>query len=66
MGEQEEDRVLRPWQVAELAGVEPRTITRWANLGKISSFRTLGGQRRFRQSVVTEELRALGALKEAS
>lgn len=65
MGE-EEDRVLRPAQVAELAGVEPRTITRWANLGKISSFRTLGGQRRFSEKTVTEELRALNALKVAS
>lgn len=65
MGE-EEGKVLRPHQVATLAGVEPRTVTRWANAGKISSFRTIGGQRRFNEHVVTEELRALGALKEAS
>lgn len=65
MGE-EEDTVLRPYQVAVLAGVDPKTVTRWANAGKISSFRTMGGQRRFNEHVVIEELRAFGALKEAS
>lgn len=62
MGE-EEDKVLLPWQVGVLAGVDPKTVTRWANAGKLSSFRTVGGQRRFKERVVTEELRELGALK---
>lgn len=65
MGE-EEDKGLMPHQVAVLAGVDPRTVSRWAKAGKISSFLTVGGHLRFRESVVIAELREAGTLKEAS
>lgn len=32
--------------------VDPKTVTRWAKAGKISSIRTLGGHRRFRESEI--------------
>lgn len=35
--------------------VDPKTVTRWAAAGRISSIRTPGGHRRFRES----EVRAL-------
>ena len=35
--------------------VDPKTVTRWAAAGRISSIRTPGGHRRFRES----EIRAL-------
>jgi excisionase family DNA binding protein len=34
-------------EVAELFGVDPRTVTRWALLGRIPFERTLGGHRRY-------------------
>ena len=48
-------RLLRPNEVAALFQVSPKTVTRWARAGKITSLRTLGGHRRFRES----EVRAL-------
>ena len=35
-------------EVAEIFRVNPKTVTRWAQSGKISAIRTLGGHRRFR------------------
>jgi len=32
--------------------VDPKTVTRWAKAGKLSSIRTLGGHRRYRASEV--------------
>ena len=46
------DPLLRPRQVAELLGVDVKTVTRWARAGKLEALRTLGGHRRFRASVV--------------
>jgi excisionase family DNA binding protein len=48
--------LLSPREVAELFGVDPKTVTRWAKAGKLTSIRTLGGHRRFRKSEV-EDLR---------
>lgn len=36
--------------------VDPKTVTRWAKAGKLSSIRTLGGHRRYRESEVRELL----------
>jgi excisionase family DNA binding protein len=47
--------LLTPAEVAEMFRVNPKTVTRWARAGKITSLRTLGGHRRFRES----EIRAL-------
>jgi excisionase family DNA binding protein len=40
--------ILTPALVAELFAVSPRTVRRWADSGALPSFRTRGGQRRFR------------------
>jgi excisionase family DNA binding protein len=62
LGEQEEhqmdgqsDRLLTPGEVAALFRVDPKTVTRWAASGRISSIRTPGGHRRYREV----EIRAL-------
>lgn len=49
------DALLTPAEVAALFRVDPKTVTRWAKAGKLSSIRTLGGHRRYRES----EVRAL-------
>ncbi|RJS45468.1 helix-turn-helix domain-containing protein [Nocardioides cavernaquae] len=54
----EEDPLLTPAEVAGLFRVDPKTVTRWAQAGKISSIRTLGGHRRFRESEVKALLEA--------
>ena len=48
--------LLTPREVADLFGVDPKTVTRWAKAGKLTSIRTLGGHRRYRKSEV-EQLR---------
>ncbi|HWS58189.1 MAG TPA: BldC family transcriptional regulator [Actinotalea sp.] len=50
----EPDALLTPAEVAEMFRVDPKTVTRWAKAGKISSIRTLGGHRRFRAAEVNE------------
>ena len=47
------DELLTPTQVAQLFGVNPRTVTRWANSGRLGFIRTPGGHRRFRRSEIT-------------
>jgi excisionase family DNA binding protein len=42
------DRLLTASEVAELFRVDPKTVTRWARAGKLTSVRTPGGRRRFR------------------
>ena len=46
--------LLTPREVAELFGVDPKTVTRWAKAGTLTSIRTLGGHRRFRKSEVDD------------
>ena len=48
----EAERLMSPAEVAALFRVDPKTVTRWANAGKITSLRTLGGHRRYRESEV--------------
>lgn len=45
---------LTPAQVADLFHVDVKTVTRWAQAGRLTSFRTLGGHRRFRRAEVLE------------
>ena len=47
------DELLTPTQVAQLFGVNPKTVTRWANSGRLGFIRTPGGHRRFRRSEIT-------------
>ncbi|MBM9433904.1 BldC family transcriptional regulator [Flaviflexus equikiangi] len=58
MQTQTENDLLTPSQVAALFHVDPKTVTRWANAGKLSSIRTLGGHRRFRREEVEKLLTA--------
>jgi excisionase family DNA binding protein len=48
---------LTPAEVAQLFRVDPKTVTRWARAGKLSSVRTLGGHRRYRASEIRRLLR---------
>jgi excisionase family DNA binding protein len=46
-------QLLTPSEVAIMFRVDPKTVTRWAKAGKLSSIRTLGGHRRYRESEVS-------------
>ena len=48
--------LLTPSEVAAMFRVDPKTVTRWAKAGKLTSIRTLGGHRRYRESEVLELL----------
>jgi len=50
-----QEKLLTPAEVASLFRVDPKTVTRWAKAGKLTSIKTLGGHRRYRES----EVRAL-------
>ena len=47
-----QETLLTPSEVAELFRVDPKTVTRWAKSGKLTSIRTLGGHRRYKESEV--------------
>jgi excisionase family DNA binding protein len=51
----ETEPLLTPKEVAELFRVDPKTVTRWARAGRLTSIRTPGGHRRYRE----DEVRAL-------
>lgn len=51
------ERLLTPGEVGKLFRVDPKTVTRWAAAGRISSIRTPGGHRRFRETDVRELLK---------
>ncbi|CAM3940342.1 BldC family transcriptional regulator [Helcobacillus massiliensis] len=51
------DGLLTPSEVAKLFRVDPKTVTRWAQAGKLSAIRTLGGHRRYRRGEVEALLR---------
>ncbi|GIF08716.1 hypothetical protein Asi03nite_62540 [Actinoplanes siamensis] len=47
-----EDPLLTPGEVAQIVRVSRKTVTRWANAGRIPVVRTPGGHARFRRSDV--------------
>jgi excisionase family DNA binding protein len=53
----ETEKLLTPAEVAAMFRVDPKTVTRWAKAGKLSSIRTLGGHRRYRESEIEALLR---------
>ena len=55
----EPETLLTPSEVASLFRVDPKTVTRWAKAGKLSSIRTLGGHRRYREQEVRDLLDGL-------
>ena len=46
------EALLTPAEVASMFRVDPKTVTRWAKAGKLTSIRTLGGHRRYREAEV--------------
>jgi excisionase family DNA binding protein len=46
------EALLTPAEVASMFRVDPKTVTRWAKSGKLTSIRTLGGHRRYREAEV--------------
>ena len=48
----EPQALLTPAEVATLFRVDPKTVTRWAKAGKLTSIRTLGGHRRYSETEV--------------
>jgi len=48
--------LLTPSEVAAMFRVDPKTVTRWAKAGKLTSIRTLGGHRRYREAEVRQLL----------
>ena len=55
----EQEVLLTPAEVASLFRVDPKTVTRWAKAGKLTSIRTLGGHRRYKESEVRTLLKAI-------
>lgn len=55
----EAEPLLTPAEVASMFRVDPKTVTRWAKAGKLTSIRTLGGHRRYRESEVRSLLKTL-------
>ncbi|MGV9536598.1 BldC family transcriptional regulator [Streptosporangium sandarakinum] len=48
----EPEPLMTPQEVANTFRVDPKTVTRWAKAGKLSSIRTLGGHRRYREAEI--------------
>lgn len=61
----ESGTLLTPSEVAALFRVDPKTVTRWAKAGKISSIKTLGGHRRYHASEVRRLLRGVPEQRDA-
>ena len=51
--------LLTPAEVAAAFRVDPKTVTRWAKTGKLTSIRTLGGHRRYLEAEVLAKLASL-------
>jgi excisionase family DNA binding protein len=51
--------LLTPAEVAAAFRVDPKTVTRWAKAGKLSSIRTLGGHRRYLEAEVLAKLASI-------
>lgn len=51
-GDEAGEQLLTPAEVARLFRVAPKTVAGWAERGKLTTIRTLGGHRRYRASEV--------------
>ena len=49
-------KLLTPAEVAMLFRVNPKTVTRWAKAGRLTSIRTIGGHRRYLQDEIEKML----------
>lgn len=57
----ESERWLSSGEVAEIFGVDPKTVGRWEAAGRLNAQRTLGGHRRFSEAEVYRLLWGGGA-----
>lgn len=48
----DDETLMKRTEVASLFGVDPKTVTRWAQDGLLTCVKTLGGHRRYKQSEV--------------
>jgi DNA-binding transcriptional MerR regulator len=48
----EVETLMKPGEVAALFDVDPKTVSSWADAGKLTVVRTLGGHRRYLQAEV--------------
>jgi len=55
---------MTPAEVAALFRVDPKTVTRWADAGKMTAVRTLGGHRRYQRDEV-QNLLGVGSIASA-
>lgn len=51
------EKLYAPREVAAMFRVTPKTVSRWADLGRIAFIRTPGGHKRFRESEVNRKLK---------
>jgi len=58
--------LLTAAEVAAMFRVDPKTVTRWAKAGKLRTFRTLGGHRRYLEHEVRSLLVRADAITPAS
>lgn len=49
----ENDKLLHPWEAAQMMGVSIKTLSRWAKAGKVPFIKTLGGHRRYKRAAIT-------------
>ena len=56
-----QENLLTPSEVAALFRVDPKTVTRWAKAGKLTSIKTLGGHRRYKESEVKSLLKSISS-----
>ena len=60
-----QEKLLTPAEVAAMFRVDPKTVTRWAKAGKLTSIKTLGGHRRYKESEVKELLHIIKSSKQS-
>lgn len=53
-----EPKLMTPAEVARAFRVDPKTVTKWAQAGKLTVIWTLGGHRRYFRTEVELKLRA--------
>lgn len=56
------ERLYTLSEVAKMFRVDSKTVTRWANIGRITSVRTAGGSRRLIADEIDEKMKEMGNL----
>ncbi len=55
----QQSKLLTPSEVARLFKVDPKTVTRWSQNGKLKCIKTVGGHRRYDLAEVQKLLNVL-------